>query len=61
MATKAEILAAADYLTGMPRTKAIDLARLMLEAAEEQREHFLQDLFGGIPCPECGALHFKRE
>jgi hypothetical protein len=59
MATKAEILAAADHLAGIvPRTRAIDLARDMLEAAEEQRMIFMQCLFGGTPCPECGTLRF---
>lgn len=64
MATKAEIEASARILCGdgiVQRARALDLARDMLEAAEDIRLNELHDIFGGIPCKECGALHFKRE
>jgi hypothetical protein len=47
MATKAEILAAAEELFGIvPRTQAIDVARFMLEAAERVRMSQMRDIFG---------------
>lgn len=64
MATRGELEVAGRCLylaVNMTRAETMELARLMLEAAEEVRMHEMQKLFGGTPCKECGTLHFKRE